>query len=251
MCDEANSAGLPAPSEIARALSPRLRSVFDQLLTGRSEKQVALALKLRPHTVHTYAKGVYRQFNVNSRAELMSLFVTAPGGSDEVASLPPAGKAGSASRELTVDVVNARLINAETLRAETAWVRHMRRTVKIGAGVAAAVALFVAAVWLAQGDVPQADAVPPGMNEEPPPPQMTPFQFSLTPDHPEEKVCAVRPGQRVHFKLTQGEIDVQVGPMTFPVAAEYHWVAEERGMLKISPSARSAVLPQGVIWYEQ
>jgi DNA-binding CsgD family transcriptional regulator len=55
-----------------RGLAPRLRRVLDQLLTGKSEKEIAAALELSKHTVHEYIKMLYREIGVNSRAELLA-----------------------------------------------------------------------------------------------------------------------------------------------------------------------------------
>lgn len=58
-----------------RALPPRLRPVLLGFLDGEGEKQVATKLGLSPHTVHQYAKLLYRHFDVSSRGELLSQFV--------------------------------------------------------------------------------------------------------------------------------------------------------------------------------
>lgn len=60
-------------------LPPRLQRVLEQLLTGRSEKEIAAALALSPHTVHEYAKQIYRHFGASSRPELMARFIVDPG----------------------------------------------------------------------------------------------------------------------------------------------------------------------------
>jgi DNA-binding CsgD family transcriptional regulator len=57
------------------AMSPRLRQTLDLLLAGDGEKQIAGKLGLSRHTVHDYVKGVYRQFGVCSRAELLAKWV--------------------------------------------------------------------------------------------------------------------------------------------------------------------------------
>jgi len=57
------------------SLAPRLRSVVTELLGGSAEKQVALKLGLSRHTVHEYVKAIYRELGVNSRGELMAMFV--------------------------------------------------------------------------------------------------------------------------------------------------------------------------------
>ena len=48
-------------------LPPRLQPVLQRLLNGDSEKQAALALKLSPHTIHQYAKTIYRMLSASSR----------------------------------------------------------------------------------------------------------------------------------------------------------------------------------------
>jgi DNA-binding NarL/FixJ family response regulator len=53
-------------------LAPRLRDTLKGLLDGNSEKQVAMKLKLSPHTVHVYVKSLYRHFGVTSRGELLA-----------------------------------------------------------------------------------------------------------------------------------------------------------------------------------
>jgi DNA-binding CsgD family transcriptional regulator len=56
-------------------LSGRQQEVLTAMLRGLSEKQIAGALQLSPHTVHVYIKALYRRYNVNSRAELLSLSI--------------------------------------------------------------------------------------------------------------------------------------------------------------------------------
>jgi hypothetical protein len=58
-------------------LPPRLRPVLLGFLDGDGEKQVATKLGLSPHTVHQYAKLLYRHFDVSSRGELLSQFIGA------------------------------------------------------------------------------------------------------------------------------------------------------------------------------
>lgn len=58
-----------------QALPPRLRPVLFGFLDGDGEKQVATKLGLSPHTVHQYAKLLYRHFAVSSRGELLSQFI--------------------------------------------------------------------------------------------------------------------------------------------------------------------------------
>jgi pSer/pThr/pTyr-binding forkhead associated (FHA) protein len=56
-------------------LSLGQRRVFDQLLAGLSEKQVAVNLKLSRHTVHAHVRDIYRLLGVRSRSELLARFL--------------------------------------------------------------------------------------------------------------------------------------------------------------------------------
>jgi DNA-binding CsgD family transcriptional regulator len=56
-------------------LSPRMRQTLELLVRGDSERQIALKLKISPHTVHVYVKQLYKRFNANSRGELLSRFI--------------------------------------------------------------------------------------------------------------------------------------------------------------------------------
>ena len=57
------------------ALTPACEKVLEQLLAGYSEKEIACKKKVSVHTVHKQVQAIYRQFNVNSRAELLAKFV--------------------------------------------------------------------------------------------------------------------------------------------------------------------------------
>ena len=54
-------------------LPPRHRQTLTLLLTGDSEKMMALRMGISRHTVHEYVVELYRYFRVNSRAGLMAL----------------------------------------------------------------------------------------------------------------------------------------------------------------------------------
>jgi len=56
-------------------LTDRQREVLRHVLAGFSEKQMAARLHRSIHTIHTHVRDLYREFEVQSRAELMSLFV--------------------------------------------------------------------------------------------------------------------------------------------------------------------------------
>ncbi len=57
-------------------LPPRLSALLTELLTGKSEKQIAATLGLSRHTVNGYIKDLYRRMEVQSRPELMAKFVS-------------------------------------------------------------------------------------------------------------------------------------------------------------------------------
>jgi DNA-binding CsgD family transcriptional regulator len=56
-------------------LSKRLRETLSLLIDGRSEKEVAAALKIGSRTAHDYVTALYEHFQVCSRAELLAYFV--------------------------------------------------------------------------------------------------------------------------------------------------------------------------------
>lgn len=62
-------------SVAAALLSDAQKRVLNLLLEGKSEKEVASKLTVSPHTVHNHVKEIYRRMNVNSRPELLALFV--------------------------------------------------------------------------------------------------------------------------------------------------------------------------------
>src|SRR4051812_47095068 len=61
----------------ALGLSPRMRQTLEALVVGDSEKQIALKLKVSPHTVHVYVKQLYKRFGASSRGELLARFIRA------------------------------------------------------------------------------------------------------------------------------------------------------------------------------
>lgn len=60
---------------VAPALPPRLERMLAELLTGRSEREIAAESGLSPHTVHKYVESLYRELQVSSRPELMALYI--------------------------------------------------------------------------------------------------------------------------------------------------------------------------------
>jgi DNA-binding CsgD family transcriptional regulator len=57
-------------------LSARERQVLIFLLGGDSRRQIATKLGLSEHTITDYMKNIYRQLRVNSRGELLALFIS-------------------------------------------------------------------------------------------------------------------------------------------------------------------------------
>jgi len=53
-------------------LTQAQRRVFDLLLEGKSEKEVARKLHLSPNTVHSHVQAIYAAFCVNSRPQLIT-----------------------------------------------------------------------------------------------------------------------------------------------------------------------------------
>ena len=65
-----------APTASLCDLSERKRQVLRHLLCGLSEKQIAAELAISRNTVHEYIASVYRHYEVNDRAELLSRFIS-------------------------------------------------------------------------------------------------------------------------------------------------------------------------------
>ncbi|HZU54636.1 MAG TPA: helix-turn-helix transcriptional regulator [Actinocrinis sp.] len=53
-------------------LTPRERTVIDQVLDGRSSKQISHTLDLSQHTTNDHLKAIYRKIRVNGRDELVA-----------------------------------------------------------------------------------------------------------------------------------------------------------------------------------
>jgi DNA-binding CsgD family transcriptional regulator len=58
-------------------LSPRRLEALRWLLLGDSEKQVALRMRITHFTAHDHIRAIYRIIGVNSRSELMAVFLKA------------------------------------------------------------------------------------------------------------------------------------------------------------------------------
>lgn len=62
--------------QIVDTFTPRQRQTLERLIVGDSEKQIARQLGVSANTVHVYVKAIYRAFDVNSRGELMTYFIS-------------------------------------------------------------------------------------------------------------------------------------------------------------------------------
>lgn len=63
---------LKRASDPAASLPPRLTQTLQGLLSGDSEKQIAVRLELSRHTIHNYVKALHQRFGVSSRGELLA-----------------------------------------------------------------------------------------------------------------------------------------------------------------------------------
>ena len=62
----------PVPSHHPGSLSPREQQVFEALVDGLADKEIAQRLNLGLETVYTYVKNVYHKLRVSGRIELLS-----------------------------------------------------------------------------------------------------------------------------------------------------------------------------------
>ena len=62
----------PGSAQHPAGLSPRKQQVFEALMDGLADKEVAQRLGLGLETVHTYVKNVYHKLHVSGRIELLS-----------------------------------------------------------------------------------------------------------------------------------------------------------------------------------
>lgn len=56
-------------------LTPTERRVLQELLSGKTEKHIALQLGVTPGSAHQYVTNIYRKFGTRGRAELMALWL--------------------------------------------------------------------------------------------------------------------------------------------------------------------------------
>jgi DNA-binding NarL/FixJ family response regulator len=65
------SSARPAFGACAAPLAPRVQQTLEALLTGASDKEIALRLGISPHTVRQYVKILLRRHAVSSRLQLI------------------------------------------------------------------------------------------------------------------------------------------------------------------------------------
>jgi DNA-binding CsgD family transcriptional regulator len=70
-------------------LSPRRQETLDRLLAGLSEKEIAVQLGISRHTVHGYVRDIYLWYDVNSRSELMAIWIRRKADPRDSAPSPP------------------------------------------------------------------------------------------------------------------------------------------------------------------
>jgi DNA-binding NarL/FixJ family response regulator len=65
----------PSAGELVSKLSKAERRLLPFLLSAHTEADIARLLHRSKHTIHTHANSIYRQLNVQSRMQLLLLFV--------------------------------------------------------------------------------------------------------------------------------------------------------------------------------
>ena len=55
-------------------LTEAQQRVYEGFVEGLSEKEIAYRLKIKPNTVHSHAKAIYKQLEVSSRGELLKFW---------------------------------------------------------------------------------------------------------------------------------------------------------------------------------
>lgn len=70
--DETGRSSGPATTVESDLLTPSQRRVYELMLDGTPEAEIAARLDLSIHTVHTHVKAIYSRFGVHSRGELLA-----------------------------------------------------------------------------------------------------------------------------------------------------------------------------------
>ena len=80
-------------------LSPRQRQTLVALISGSTEKQIAEQLGVSPNTVHVHIRALYRLHEVNSRAKLLSRYISTRVVSKLRPTPVPTGESGAKMRK--------------------------------------------------------------------------------------------------------------------------------------------------------
>ncbi len=56
-------------------LTPREREVLQQVLSGKSNREIAGALFITENTVKTHVRNIFSKYDIKSRAELISILL--------------------------------------------------------------------------------------------------------------------------------------------------------------------------------
>jgi len=89
--------GLPSPA--SQLLTQREAEVLPMLQQGRSNAQIALALRVGVETIRTHARNIYRKLGVSSRRELATLSPSAPLRDVDRVTAPPAHRRNAPARD--------------------------------------------------------------------------------------------------------------------------------------------------------
>jgi DNA-binding CsgD family transcriptional regulator len=76
-CEEESTEKVPrlnGHSVTLDMLSATQREIVNLVLRGLSEREIAVQLKKRPHTIHSHLKVIYRRLGVHSRSQLRAKF---------------------------------------------------------------------------------------------------------------------------------------------------------------------------------
>jgi pSer/pThr/pTyr-binding forkhead associated (FHA) protein len=76
--EPAGDGKLGEQATLAGRLSEAQHRVFERILKGLSEKEIAAELGVSRHTVHRHICRIYELAHVNSRSELLAMFVVRP-----------------------------------------------------------------------------------------------------------------------------------------------------------------------------
>lgn len=73
---------VPGPVDASRRVTPSEQVILEQLVLGRSVREIAEGLDRSPHTVHDHVKSLHRKLRARSRGELIARALGHIGGED-------------------------------------------------------------------------------------------------------------------------------------------------------------------------